>query len=150
MRVYLDNCCFNRPFDDQSSLTILLETEAKLSIQNKIRAGEILLGWSYVLDYENAANPFEERRREIHQWKNLSDTYVKETPSIIDNMNRFISFDIKPLDALHIACAITLECDYFLTVDKGILKKSISISDIQVSIINPIDFVIRGETQNES
>lgn len=150
MRVYLDNCCFNRPFDDQSSLTILLETEAKLSIQNRIHTGEIVLGWSYVLDYENLANPFEERRKEIHQWKELSDSYVKETPSIIGNMNRFIDFGIKPLDALHIACAIALECDYFLTVDKGILNKSISISDIQVFIINPIDFVIRWETQNES
>ena len=33
MRVYLDNCCFNRPFDDQSQLRIRLETEAKLDIQ---------------------------------------------------------------------------------------------------------------------
>ena len=29
MRLYLDNCCFNRPFDDQSTLTIRLETEAE-------------------------------------------------------------------------------------------------------------------------
>ncbi len=29
MKVYLDNCCFNRPFDDQSQLKIRLESEAK-------------------------------------------------------------------------------------------------------------------------
>ena len=29
MKLYLDNCCFNRPFDDQSQLRIRLETEAK-------------------------------------------------------------------------------------------------------------------------
>jgi len=29
MKVYLDNCCFNRPFDDQSSPVVRLETEAK-------------------------------------------------------------------------------------------------------------------------
>jgi hypothetical protein len=44
------------------------------------------------------------------------------------------------LDALHIACAVELNCDYFLTVDKGILKKAATITD--VSILNPIDFVI--------
>lgn len=36
MRIYLDNCCFNRPFDDQNQLRIRLETEAKLGIQEEI------------------------------------------------------------------------------------------------------------------
>ena len=29
MRVYLDNCCYNRPFDPQSDLRIHVETVAK-------------------------------------------------------------------------------------------------------------------------
>ena len=33
MRVYLDNCCYSRPFDDQSQLRVRLEIEAKLEIQ---------------------------------------------------------------------------------------------------------------------
>jgi len=36
IRVYLDNCCFNRPYDNQTNLLIYLETEAKLFIQNLI------------------------------------------------------------------------------------------------------------------
>ena len=28
LRIYLDNCCFNRPYDDQSQLRISLETQA--------------------------------------------------------------------------------------------------------------------------
>ena len=83
MRLYLDNCCFNRPFDDQSSLTIRLETEAKLYIQAAIRAGQYVLGWSYVVDYENAANPLEERRNEIQQWESLADIFTVETPDIL-------------------------------------------------------------------
>jgi predicted nucleic acid-binding protein len=35
MRLYLDNCCFNRPFDNQEQLKIKLETEAKLFIQQE-------------------------------------------------------------------------------------------------------------------
>jgi len=35
-RVYLDNCCFNRPYDNQSYLKIELETKAKLKIQEMI------------------------------------------------------------------------------------------------------------------
>ena len=37
MKVYLDNCCFNRPFDDQSAVRIRIESEAKLHVQQKIR-----------------------------------------------------------------------------------------------------------------
>lgn len=73
MRLYLDNCCFNRPFDDQSTLTIRLETEAKLHIQAAIRTGQYSLGWSYVLDYENAANPLAEHRSEIQKWETFKD-----------------------------------------------------------------------------
>jgi hypothetical protein len=140
MRLYLDNCCFNRPFDDQSTLTIRLETEAKLHVQNAIRAGQYTLGWSYILDYENAANPLEERRIEIQRWEELADSFVAETSAILVTMKEFVATGIKPLDALHLACAHALECQYFLTVDKGILKKAGAIT--KVRIVNPIDFVI--------
>ncbi len=32
MRIYLDNCCYNRPFDDQTQERIHLESEAILTI----------------------------------------------------------------------------------------------------------------------
>lgn len=144
MRIYLDNCCFNRPFDDQSSLTIRLETEAKLDIQDKIREGLYSLGWSYILDYENSANPFLDRKIEIQGWEKIAEYYAKETPEILEEMKSLVSkLDLKPLDALHIACAIALQCNYFLTVDKGILKKAALIKTIL--IMNPIDFIIERE-----
>jgi uncharacterized protein (DUF433 family) len=40
MVIYLDNCCFNRPYDDQSHSTIFLETQAKLGIQENILRNE--------------------------------------------------------------------------------------------------------------
>jgi len=41
MLIYLDLCCFNRPCDDQSQLRVRLETEAKLSLQDKVRGGAL-------------------------------------------------------------------------------------------------------------
>ena len=87
MRVYLDNCCFNRPFDDQSLLAIQLETEAKLGIQEKIKSGHLSLGWSYILDFENNANPFLERQVEIQRWKEVADSFIGETNDILIKMN---------------------------------------------------------------
>lgn len=54
MRVYLDNCCYNRPYDDQSQLRISLETQAKLHIQDLIKEQQLELVTSYVLWYENS------------------------------------------------------------------------------------------------
>jgi hypothetical protein len=57
MRVYLDNCCFNRPFDDQSQARIRLEAEAKLEVQQRIKSAEIELAWSYVLYWTTRTKP---------------------------------------------------------------------------------------------
>lgn len=46
MRVYLDNCCFNRPYDDQTYIRVSLETQAKLYIQDKIKSQELELASS--------------------------------------------------------------------------------------------------------
>ena len=54
----MDNCCFNRPFDDQSNIRIRLETEAKLYIQEKIINKEIEL-------YELHINKLKCKRDEI-------------------------------------------------------------------------------------
>ena len=68
MRVYLDNCCYNRPYDDQSQLRISLETQAKLRIQDMIRDKELDLASSYVLLYENSKNPYELRKGSIRSF----------------------------------------------------------------------------------
>ena len=73
MRVYLDNCCYNRPYDDQTQLRISLESQAKLNIQTRIKNGEIELATSYMTSFENSENPYEMRRSNIldFQEKNL-------------------------------------------------------------------------------
>ena len=88
MRVYLDNCCLNRPFDDQRQRRVRLEAEATLYIQEHIRRGTLELVWSYMLDSENAANPFEERRTMISGWRPYATLDVEETPLILQHANR--------------------------------------------------------------
>lgn len=139
MKLYLDNCMFNRPFDDQSNFKILLESEAKLKIQENIRAGLYELAWSYILDYENEKNPFRERREQIGKWKKYANTDIEANQQIINLANSLHQQGLKKFDALHIACAIHAKADYFLTTDKGILKKAELIKEIQVK--DPIDFI---------
>jgi predicted nucleic acid-binding protein len=139
MKIYLDNCCFNRPFDDQSQLRILLESEAKLKIQENIRSGVYKLVWSYMLDYENSKNPFLERRKQIFKWQSYSEDDIEEDEHILKTAAIMRLHGIRKLDALHLACAIQAKADFFLTTDDGILKKAGKIDNIQIA--DPIGFV---------
>ena len=107
MRLYLDNCMFNRPFDNQTDFKILLESEAKLKIQEHIRFGLYELVWSYILDYENSKNPFRERREQIGKWKKYANVDIDADDSVIELSKSLNQLGLKNFDALHIACAIT-------------------------------------------
>ena len=81
MRIYLDLCCFNRPFDDQAQARIRLETEAKIILQQKVKDAECELIWSSILDFECSMNPFEDRRIAILNWRNVAcDTIMADEP----------------------------------------------------------------------
>ena len=68
IRVYLDNCTYNRPFDDQSQIRISLETQAKLYIQRLIMNKKFDLVCSYMSVYENSENPNSEHRISIQRF----------------------------------------------------------------------------------
>ena len=139
MKLYLDNCMFNRPFDDQSNLKVLLESETKLKIQENIRSGTYELVWSYILDYENNKNPFRERKEQIGKWKIYAKIDIEEDDTILSLANSVNRLGLKKFDSLHIACAITANANYFLTTDIGIIKKANLIKDIEIK--DPIDFI---------
>jgi predicted nucleic acid-binding protein len=137
MRIYLDNCCFNRPFDDQTQIKIRLETEAKLFIQKEILNGKYDLVWSYILEYENQMNPFKERKEVISEWKSIAVVDLEETNDILNFAEVLEDKGIKTKDALHISCAVEARCHYFLTTDKKLLNSKFE----EIKIINPIEFI---------
>lgn len=142
MKIYLDNCCYNRPFDDQSQIKIHLEAQAKLYIQAKIREGAYDLVWSYILDYENGKNPYEEKRLAIAPWKTIASSCIAgETEDILSFAESLASKGIKTFDALHISCAVAAECEYYLTTDKKLLNTPVP----EIKIVNPVVFVSEME-----
>lgn len=141
MLVYLDNCSFNRPFDDQTQLRISLESQAKLFIQQEIQHGRLGLLWSYVLEYENSKNPFDVRRCSIGRWKEMATKHVEETEDIILLGESLMKRGLKLYDALHVACAYCGGCDRFITVDNGILNKHVN----EIVVQNPVDFILELE-----
>ncbi len=132
MRLYLDLCCFNRPYDDQSHVRIRLETEAKLSLQEQIRAGVHELLWSSILDFENSKNPFVEHLHAIAQWSVLASNYVKIDPDVLSYAETLTARGVHAFDALHLACAVVGKADVFITTDDRLLRQASHLSEIKV------------------
>jgi len=139
MRVYLDTCCYNRPFDDQAQLRVFLETEAKLFVQSKILDGQFELAWSYVLDYELTASPFSERAGQFDVWRNTAVVFCDESPDILVHAESLTRIGFKTTDALHIACAVQMKSDYLLTTDRRMLNKKPD----KIRLASPIEFLQR-------
>ena len=140
MRVYLDNCCYNRPYDDQSQLLVSLEAQSKMMIQNMIKSGQLELATSYMLRYENGRNPYEMRKTRIAGFMdNYETAFVSiESEATAEKMAKAImATGVKHADAVHVACSIISECRYFLTTDKRLLKYKTN----KVKIMTPIDFI---------
>lgn len=140
MKVYLDNCCMNRPYDDQSQRLISLETQAKLSIQDLIKSGQIDLVASYMLIYENSQNPYDIRKVSISSFieENAIEYVAEDCGKDIGSLaHEIMETGIKEKDAIHVACAILSSCDYFISTDRRLLKYKTD----RIKMVNPIDFV---------
>lgn len=140
MRVYLDNCCYNRPYDDQSQIRVSLEAQAKLHIQEQIKDGKLELASSYMLIYENSKNRIESKKIAIQ-------TYIEDHVVVfIDSSQKeeaerlaaaIQATGVKPADSLHVACAILSKSEYFLTTDDRLLK----FSDPRIKVVDPTEFI---------
>lgn len=139
IKVYLDTCCYNRPYDDQTQLRINLEAQAKLFIQKQIVDGKIDLIYSFISVYENSQNPYSIRKNAISDFFSNASIYINEdnVESVKKHASEIMKTGIKTKDALHVSCAIEGKADYFVTTDIRLLKYS---SD-EVRIINPIDLI---------
>jgi len=140
MKVYLDNCSYNRPFDDQSQIRIYLETQAKLYIQRLIQNKRLSLVVSYVSRFENDDNPLFRNKITTERFFENATTYVDiDKAEIIEKKaNEIMKYGIKANDALHISCAIESACDCFITTDDEILKKY---KNSEIKIYSPIEFL---------
>jgi predicted nucleic acid-binding protein len=148
IKVYLDNCSYNRPFDDQRQIRIFLETQAKLHIQHLITVNELVLACSYMSIYENSNNPHEERRFSITDFFSKASLFVDydRAENVETKAAEIMEQNIANKDAIHIACAIEAECDYFITTDDNLIKKY---TGNEIVICSPVELIKILEDQNE-
>lgn len=148
LRIYLDNCCYNRPYDDQTHIRIHLDTEAKLHIQGMIKSGELELVTSFMLEYENSKNRFSHKRQAIADFMEANESYyvgIEKETEVKTLARHIMEHGIKSADALHVACAALAGSDYFITTDDRLLKYQSK----DVQIVTPGEFIRRWEAADE-
>jgi len=135
IRIYMDTCCYNRPFDDQSQERIRLESEAVLLILNRCQTGEWEIIGSDILDFEISKIEDPVRRYKVGSLYSLRRQKIRIGENIRRRAIELQNAGFPALDALHVACA-EIGADVMLTTDDDLIKLA-SKSVLNVRVENP-------------
>lgn len=131
---------YNRPFDDQAQVRIKLETVAINAVLKMIKNHKFSLLWSFMLEFENSLNPYDDVKTEIEMASRLASEYVGIADDILEAAKDLESSGIRARDAIHLACAMKSKAAWFLTCDDKLVKKGSFIKD-RIIVVNPVDFI---------
>ena len=141
MRIYLDNCCLQRPLDDQTQPRIKVETEAVLAILASVQAGDVRLLSSEVLEFEISRIPDEQRRGEAMAVLALARERLPISDEAQAHAESLEARGLGALDALHLAVASGANADYFATCDDRLLKKAQQLQGLACKIVSVLGLV---------
>jgi predicted nucleic acid-binding protein len=82
-------------------------------------------------------------KREINKWEEISQGSVQESATVLEKARSLIQLGIAVKDALHVACALSVSVDYFITTDRKLLSKLLGNTEIHA--VSPLTFI--EETQ---
>lgn len=141
-KVYLDNCCYNRPFDDRSNIKNYLEREAVLIVMQMAFNRDFEIIGSEVLKKEMLMISDIVKRNNVETlYKELKSKEIGLEPVIICRAEEIVkSSSIKAFDSLHLACA-EYGADVLLTTDMKLLKAAKKLN-VNVKVQNPVEFVL--------
>ena len=139
MKIYLDACCLNRPFDDQTQTRIHLEAEAVLSIVRYVEDDDWQWISSDAVAYEISQTPNEERQERLWSLESRSTERLELTDAILQQAETIERLGFTTYDALHLTFAALANVDAFLTTDDKLLKRAQRYpEEIQISVANPL------------
>ncbi|MBW4563184.1 MAG: PIN domain-containing protein [Mojavia pulchra JT2-VF2] len=143
--IYLDVCCLNRPFDDQTQERIRLEAEAVRLILTNCQRGEWLLLTSQVIEVELKRTPDSARKDQMRLWTAFATSKIMINEQIESRGSQLAELGFKNYDALHIACAEAGNADIFLTTDDRMLRLAARCRNLlQVRLENPLQWVMEA------
>jgi predicted nucleic acid-binding protein len=138
MKIYLDVCCLNRPFDDQAQDRVHMEAEAVAAILGHVDRG----GWTWIASeavlVEIHRMTDEARKLKVLKLVAGVSRIASISPEIVARSRDLAALGFTAMDALHVACAESTRVDVFLTTDDRLERLAQRHRGaLQVRIANP-------------
>ena len=142
LKLYLDNCCYSRPFDDLRQEKNNLEAQAIKVIIDKYCKDEfeIYTSDALVLEMNNIKDQIK-RAKVLEVYNKLNLTNIKLSEKIKQRAIELRQYNIKDMDSLHLAFAESKDVDYFITTDRLLINAS-KRANLKIKVINPIEFIM--------
>jgi len=145
MTIYLDSCCYNRPFDRQSQARIRAETAAVKRV----------VAWAQLYGYPIIGS--EALERELGNIKERAKHrqalgFYRQTVTCRASYKKGVFDHFKPIaahagigrvDAVHLCFSISAGADYLLTTDDDFIDFAAGLV-IPVRVISPLNFPFGG------
>lgn len=143
MRLYLDCCCYNRPFDGSTQARLQQEADAVKKILN---------GWHCILgsDFLDMEISMISDIKKLSKVRKLyePDEHIDISQSILDRAKELQAIStLHDMDSSHIAAAEAGHADAFLTVDDRLIRSCKGLDTIR--IVNPVEFLKEVENNDE-
>ena len=141
--VYLDVCCLNRPFDDQSQERVRLEADAIKSITRRMDNSELIGVGSTAVLTEIDNNRDQERKAQLHKTASAVKKFIKVEEKQNQRAIELQGMGFHFFDALHIACAEEAGVDVLLTTDDRFLRLASRLGkQLTVRVANPVNWLL--------
>ena len=141
--LYLDYNCFQRAFDAPTQVRIQMEALACQDIFIRAENDEVKLVWSFMHQDETLLCPFPTRKEEALRLATLCKLRlgpkdeIRQLATSIQNQG-----GLSAKDAIHLACAVEIKADFFLTCDDKLIKRAMKLN-LGMAVMNPVDYVRR-------
>ncbi len=140
MIIYLDNCCYNRPFDDQTQERIHLESEVILTVLKMGQMKQVVIAGSEILKLEMSRMQDNDKKQKVIDLYRVASMHIPYTEKIKKRSEDIMSVSkIRAFDSLHIASAEEAGADIFLTTDDR-LEKMAEKLELGTRVVNPLRF----------
>jgi predicted nucleic acid-binding protein len=142
LKIYLDACCWCRPFDDQAQSRVRLEAEAVLSILAHGRASNLILAASEATEFELSGITDDDKLKKIYSLYSATSERLLYTEKTISRALLFQQQGIKLMDSLHLALAEEYRQDILLTTDDAFIA-TVKRSEAGVPAANPVAWLMK-------
>jgi predicted nucleic acid-binding protein len=144
MNIYLDNCCYNRPYDGYTDDRSTTEVAAILAIIAICEfAGYKIFGSpAVVAEIDRIQNRKPLKWRQVREfYERTAKEYIAQSPAIEARARGFTTVGLGVYDAYHLAYAEAARADALLTTDDRFINTCARENLSIVNVTSPITFL---------